>query len=127
MPTDRRAGDSVPSRVPTIEQLQRLLEAEPDDAFLLYALAQERAKAGDLDGAVAGYDRVIALDPGHAYAWFHKARAQEQAGAAGDAADTLRAGLQAARAVGDHKAAAEIAAYLGDLIGWTAPPPNLLP
>jgi tetratricopeptide (TPR) repeat protein len=102
--------------VPTIDQLQRLLETEPEDTFLLYALAQEHAKAGNLADAIGAYNRVIALDPGHGYAYFHKARAQEQAGAP-DAADTLRAGLQAARAVRDDKAAAEIAAYLGDLTG----------
>src|SRR5690606_10197121 len=67
----------VPCAVPSIEQLQKLLQAEPDDTFLLYALAQEQAKSGNLGDAIATYDRVIALDPGHAYAWFHKARAQE--------------------------------------------------
>lgn len=66
--------------MPSIEQIQRLLAAEPEDTFLLYALAQEQAKGGDLAAAIATYDRVLALDPGHGYAYFHKARAQEQSG-----------------------------------------------
>jgi len=101
--------------VPSIEQLQKLLQAEPDDTFLLYALAQEQAKSGNLGDAIATYDRVIALDPGHAYAWFHRARAQEQAGSPAAAAESLRAGLRAAQATGDEKAAGEITGYLDDL------------
>lgn len=101
--------------MPSIEQLKKLLEAEPDDTFLLYALAQEQAKTGNIEGAIATYDRVIALDPGHAYAWFHKARAQEDGGSPDQAADSLRAGLRAAQATGDAKAAGEITGYLDDL------------
>lgn len=101
--------------MPSIEQLTKLLQAEPDDTFLLYALAQEHAKSGNLDDAIATYDRVIALDPGHAYAWFHRARAQEEAGNPDQAAESLRAGLRAAQATGDAKAAGEIAGYLDDL------------
>lgn len=101
--------------MPTVDQLQRLLAAEPEDTFLLYALGQEQAKTGNLEEAIGAYDRVIALDPGHGYAYFHKARAQEQSGRPEEAAATLRAGLQAARAVGDEKAAGEIAGYLDDL------------
>lgn len=100
--------------MPSIEQIQRLLAAEPEDTFLLYALAQEQAKGGDLAAAITTYDRVLALDPGHGYAYFHKARAQEQSGDLAGAAATLNLGLQAARAAGDEKAAGEIAGYLAE-------------
>ncbi len=110
-----RQPEGVRWGMPSLDQLKRLLEAEPDDTFLLYGLAQEYAKAGQTAEAIAAYDRVIALEPGHGYAYFHKARALEEAGREAEAAEILRAGLAAARAVGDEKAAGEIAAYLDEL------------
>jgi tetratricopeptide (TPR) repeat protein len=62
--------------MPTIEQLQRLYDADPSDPFAPYALAQEYAKQGDHAHAVEFYDRCLALDPDYLYAYFHKARAE---------------------------------------------------
>lgn len=101
--------------MPSIEQLTRLLEAEPDDAFLMYGIAQEHFKLGAFDQAVAWYDRTIAADPNHGYAYFHKARALEAAGRRGDAIETLRIGVRVARAAGDQKAWSELAGYLDEL------------
>jgi tetratricopeptide (TPR) repeat protein len=101
--------------VPTIDQIERMLEAEPDDPFLLYALAQEHAKAGATDAAIDAYDRVLAVDPGYSYAYFHRARALEDAGRTDEAVQTLRQGLEAARRAADAHAASEIAAFLEEL------------
>ena len=35
--------------MPSIEQLKKLLELDPEDTFVLYGIAQEHAKAGDTD------------------------------------------------------------------------------
>jgi tetratricopeptide (TPR) repeat protein len=101
--------------MPSIEQLTRLLESEPGDAFLMYGIAQEHLKLGDFDAAVAWFDRTIAADPTHGYAYFHKARALEAAGRREDAVATLRAGVTVARAAGDQKAWSELAGYLDEL------------
>lgn len=98
-----------------IEKLRRLLEAEPDDAFCLYALAQEYAKHGDHDEAIRHFDRVIAVEPGHGYAYFHKARSLEVMGRKSDAADVLRKGLGAISFEADAKAARELQEYLQSL------------
>jgi tetratricopeptide (TPR) repeat protein len=103
--------------MPTIAQLERLLAAEPHDAFLLYALAQEHAKAGDHVGAVAAYDRCLAVDSGSCYAYFHKARSLAAHGEAEAAIATLEEGLAVARRSGDAKAAGEIASELATLRG----------
>lgn len=101
--------------MPSIEQLERLLVTDPTDTFVLYGLAQEHAKAGETDRAVSYYDRVIAIDPHYHYAYFHKARALEEAGRDEEAAATLRAGLDRARTAGDAQAVSEIAGYLDQL------------
>lgn len=98
-----------------LTSLERLLAAEPEDAFLHYALAQELAKRGRPLDAAAHYDRAIAIDPKECYAFFHKAKALELAKRRDDAVDCLRAGLARARAVGDRKAASEIEGYLDEL------------
>ncbi|MEM7755923.1 MAG: hypothetical protein AAF297_09845 [Planctomycetota bacterium] len=98
--------------MPSIPQLEKLLAADPTDAFVLYALAQEHAKAGDHPTAVTFYDRCLAEDEAYCYAYFHKARSQEAMGDRAAAADTLTAGLAVSQRAGDQKAAGEIGGYL---------------
>jgi predicted Zn-dependent protease len=63
-----------------IKKLKVLLEQEPGDPFLLYSLAQDYAKAGDAANALAFFDRTIAADQDYCYAYYHKARVQQQSG-----------------------------------------------
>ncbi|MCA9286859.1 MAG: tetratricopeptide repeat protein [Phycisphaerales bacterium] len=98
-----------------IEQLRRLLDKEPNDAFCLYGLGQEYARRGDSTSAVQWYDRAIAADPDMSYAYFHKARVLQEADDIDGAVATLRAGLEAARRANDAKATNEIAGYLDEL------------
>lgn len=98
-----------------ITKLMALLEADPQDAFCLYGVAMEHAKTGRHEEAIAWFDRALAADPDHCYAYFHKAKSQEEAGDNAAAADTLRAGLARARQTGDTQALREIAAYLDEL------------
>ncbi len=99
-----------------IERLKKILESEPDDAFCLYGLAMEYATAGDAEEALRLFDRAIAADPDFCYAYFHKARVQEEHGDMAGAAETLATGRAIAEAVGDERALNEIAAYLESLI-----------
>jgi len=98
-----------------LEALMAMLARDPNDAFCLYGVAQEHAKADRLDEAIAWYQRVLAVEPTHAYAHFHLAKTLERAGRVPDAVDTLRRGVQVARAAGDAKAANELAGYLDEL------------
>jgi len=95
--------------------LLKLVEADPSDAFCLYGIAQEHARRGSVDEAVAWYDRCLAIDRDYCYAYFHKARALDDAGRSDDAIAALRLGLERARVSGDAHAASEIAGYLDQL------------
>jgi len=101
--------------MPSIPDLERLLASDPNDAFLLYGVAQEHAKAGNHAAAIEWYDRCLAADPAYCYAYYHKARSQDSAGRPDQAIATLKAGAAAARRAGDAHAASEIAAYLDQL------------
>lgn len=101
--------------MPSIAQLSKLLEAEPNDPFLLYGLAQEYAKAGDVARAVEHFDRCLAADPAYCYAYYHKAKALGTAGRADEAKQVIAAGMAASRTAGDAHAASELQALLFDL------------
>jgi len=101
--------------MPSIQQLQKLLEADPNDTFVLYGLAQEHAKAGETEAAVGYYDRVLAIDPHYCYAYFHKAKTLEEDARTAEAVAVLQQGLAAARQANDTKAAGEIAQFLDEL------------
>jgi len=98
-----------------IELLQKMLEEDPKDAFCRYGMAQEYLKAGDYVNAVLWFDKTIESDVDYCYAYYHKARALEQAGKIEDAAATLRTGLERARASGDTHAISEIQSLLDQI------------
>src|SRR5262245_53807547 len=101
--------------VDRIQQLEALLEREPNDAFCLYGLAMEHARLGRHEIAVQWFERAIASDPNHCYAYFHKARSLENIGDLPAAQASLRAGLLRAKVLSDSKAASELASYLDQL------------
>jgi tetratricopeptide (TPR) repeat protein len=101
--------------MPSIEQLERLLAATPEDPFILYALAQEHARLGHHDRAVEFYDRCIAADPAYCYAYFHKARSLQALDRDAQAALSLQSGISAAEKIGDRKALSELSAYLDEI------------
>ena len=101
--------------MPSISQLEKLLAIDPSDAFVLYGLAQEYAKLGEHDKAVAMYDRSLAVAPDDAYTYFHKARAQQAMNRLDDARATLRAGVEAAGRSRDGKAMNELRGFLDEL------------
>lgn len=98
--------------MPSIDQLLKVLAAEPHDPFTLYGLAQEYAKAGKTAEAVDYYDRCLAADPTYCYAYYHKAKALDDAGRVAEAVAVLREGLVAAKKAGDAHAVSEISGYL---------------
>lgn len=99
--------------MPSIAQLEKLLSADPHDAFVLYGLALEHAKAGRYELALGFFDRSLASDPASGYAYYHKARALSAMGRREDAARTIHAGIEAAERAGDAHAAGELRALLG--------------
>lgn len=101
--------------MPSISQLEKLLTIDPNDAFVLYGLAQEYAKQGDHEKAVMMYDRSLGIAPDDAYTYFHKARSQQAMSKLDEARETLRAGLETAVRSRDGKATNELRGFLDEL------------
>ena len=98
-----------------LAKLLKILAVEPTDAFTLYGVAQEYAKLGDTPNAVAHYDRCLAADPAYCYAYYHKARTQQDSGDEPAAIATLLLGIETAKRVNDSKALGELTALLDSL------------
>jgi tetratricopeptide (TPR) repeat protein len=101
--------------MPRREQLEQLLQTDPDDVFLNYALAVACVAEGDLAAGLERFDRVVELDPAYVAAYFQKGQALAAARQTEAARHVLRRGIEVARNTGDAHAAAEMAAFLDSL------------
>ena len=97
---------------PRMEQLRRMLERSPEDAFLLYAIALEYKKAGDAPQAIEYFDKVVAVDPAYCYAYHQRGLVYELLGDLQSARRSYREGIQAATKANDTHARGEIEAAL---------------
>lgn len=95
-----------------MQQLQKMLEEQPSDPFLLYGIAMEYKKIGDAPAAITNLDRVIVIDPGYCYAYYQKGQILEDLGHTDQAAAAYRAGVLAAKTKCDPHALAELTAAL---------------
>ena len=97
------------------QQLEKMLEREPNDPFLLYGLALEHKKANELEPALQLLKRVIGIDPGYCYAYFQGGQILAGLGDVQAARNTLELGIAAARQKGDAHAESELSGALAEL------------
>ncbi len=95
-----------------MQKLQTMLERDPSDSFLLYAIALEHKKTNDHAEAQRWFGRVIEKDPGYCVAYHQSALTYEAAGDLEAAKNTYRKGIAAAEKKGEHHAAEEMRAAL---------------
>ena len=99
-----------------IKKLQEYLERQPEDAFLMHALALEYVKINDLQAAKEWFERVLTTDPGYTGTYYHLAKLLETTGAKEDAIRVYERGLEACTAAGDQHAYRELLAAYEDLV-----------
>jgi Tfp pilus assembly protein PilF len=93
-------------------KLEQMLERQPDDVFLLYALGLEHKKMGSYSEALRFLSRVILKDPGYCVAYHQAALVHESAGDVDAARKAYRDGIAAADRKGDAHAKEEMQAAL---------------
>lgn len=98
-----------------LEQLQKLLVTEPDDAFLNFGLAMELAKSSRFDESLAQFERVMQLDPNYIAAYFQKAKTLLTMGDDDAAKAELRRGIAQAQSCGEMHAKGEMEELLSTL------------
>jgi tetratricopeptide (TPR) repeat protein len=92
-----------------------MLQAEPKDVFLRYALAMEMEKAGEHRAALELHTQLIRESPPHVASYFRSAQILAEAGEYEAARGFLRDGIDAARECGDLHSAAEMSQMLAEL------------
>jgi Tfp pilus assembly protein PilF len=91
-----------------IARLNELLDAQPDDAFLLHALALEHVKTGADNEARKLFERLLEKTPGYVGSYYHLAKLLERAGEEGAAITVYETGMTQARNAGDNHAFSEL-------------------
>jgi predicted Zn-dependent protease len=97
------------------EKLLAMLELDPDDPFLHYALAKEFLSAGDIETGTARLREVIARFSDYHAAHFQLAQTLSDQGATEDARRVTEQGILAARQAGDAHAVSEMTGFLEQL------------
>ena len=92
-----------------------MLQEQPDDTFLLYALAMEHRGGGDDNAALQELQRVLEMDKHYVAAYFQKGQILAARGDAEPAIDVLQRGILVAQQVGDDHARREMMDFLQSL------------
>ena len=92
--------------------MEQLLESDPDDVFLQYALAKACVSDGDLETGLSKFQTVIDGHPEYVPAYFQKGQALAEQGRTDEARAIVTQGIQAARKAGDRHAESEMTEFL---------------
>ena len=91
------------------QQIEQMLIASPEDAFLLFALAKEDEKTGDDQQALATYQRLKQLHPDYIGLYYHLGKTLERLQQEKEAWDTYTEGIAIATRLGESHAKNELA------------------
>lgn len=97
------------------QQIEELLQDDPDDAFLRYGLAMEHVSAGDDSGAVACFHDLLGRCPEYVPGYVQAGQVLARLNRSAEAAGIWQKGIAAARQQGDMHAAEEMQAMLDGL------------
>jgi len=100
-----------------VEMLKQILADNPNDAFARYGLAMEYAKAGDIDNALAEFQRILAANPDYTPAYQMAAQTLMRAARNDEARQMIEAGIASARRTRNQHAQSEMQGMLDELAG----------
>ncbi len=85
-----------------LEQLKGMLKDNPEDSFLLYAIAQEYTKLNNRPEALKFFDNLLKTNPHYTGAYYHLGKLYEKMDQTQDAIDTYKQGLVITQQRGAH-------------------------
>lgn len=91
-----------------LQQLFNLLEQNPKDSFVRFALAKEYENSGDQEKALEFYTALLSDDPKYVGAYFHLAQLYAERNRIEEAFETYDLGIQMAKDLSDHHALSEL-------------------
>ena len=100
-----------------LEQIEKMLAAEPEDVFLNFSLAMEYARAGRQEEAAGQFARVAELDGDYVAAYPQWANILIALERRSEAREVLNKGIAAAKRINDKHAADQMTKTLNMLAG----------
>lgn len=94
--------------MPRLEQLYKMLQEEPLDPFLNYAIALEHAKNGDVVKAISIIEEIIARDENYLGAYYQLGKYYEETGQKGKAIAAYQKGIEIAKKQNNRKTLGEL-------------------
>lgn len=91
-----------------LEQLLEMLKAEPQDAFLRYAVALEYETAGNIAESISRIESLISDNPDYLGAYYKLGQLHEASGAKEKALDVYQRGAAVAKKQNNTKTLGEI-------------------
>lgn len=91
-----------------VAALAAMLEQDPNNSFMRYALAQAYAGGGRLEEAVTAYRELMAKNPDYVAAYFHGGQALEKLGRVEEARAVYQQGIEACLRTGDGHTRSEL-------------------
>jgi len=103
------------SEISRLQMLSQFLEQNPNDAFARYGLAMEYSKSGQVEQALAEFNKLLELHPDYTNGYFMAAQTLERAGRTPEAKKMLEKGVEAAKRTGNKHALSEMSGMLEEL------------
>ena|SRR5436309_2850450 len=100
-----------------VAMLNEILAQNPNDAFARYGLAMEFSKAGNIDGAMEEFAKLLSSNPDYTAGYFMAAQTLARADRSDEAKKMLLDGIASAKRTGNTHAQSEMEALLEELGG----------
>ena len=85
-----------------------MLESEPEQPFLLFALAKEYDAVDEVDLAIEYFEKLLEIDSEYIGGYYHLAELLNRQGEVRRAQSYVDVGIEVARGLGDEKNLAEL-------------------
>ena len=98
-----------------LTKLKEFLSENPNDSFLIFAIAKEYEKLNELNKAAENYDLIIQNEPEYVGVYYHRAKLHETLNENEQAVAVYKQGLEVAKRTKDFHAASELNTALMNL------------
>jgi len=98
-----------------IAGLKEILSLDPKNSFARYGIAVELASRGEIDPAIAEFDKLLSIDPDYTAGYFMAAQTLAKHGRTADAVKRLKAGISCAARTDNRHALSEMQGMLDEL------------
>ena len=101
--------------MPSVQQIEAMLSDNPEDTFLLYALAMELDNEGQHDRSLSIFEKLMNQSPPYVPAFFMSSQQLVRLDRIDEAKTFLDSGIEQAKRQNDGHAAAEMTEFLNSL------------